>query len=636
MSNCICVFYRFNPTKSSTHTNPFSSSSDEKVKAKIIRIFSIWEQRDIYNDEFLADLRDLLNINPAKKQQPVTTESDDEQVTLVSSNIRACVRLEHETDRVLKVVATTAQPRLYDAEGIQSLKDRRHAEDVEQQLTNHAGHLDACIRALHAEMKARRVLISVLEQTDAFYHNQRGEVKVVANAYRNFHNRIKTMKRKVDELSTTLPSPLPSPDINAPSPEPDNDFGLVLDGKMDMDGSFLNESAMSNNGYLSNFSAQGKLPFNISDFESTASTSSAERAGYNPHRGTSSPGGRTSSSHRDHRQAIQVIGGCITKTGSSTSSGDTASTATSSSLLASQHQQRQQQRDPNSDFNIDDFFKSLLHEPHTQQQQQAPQPVPPVGSGSGGAQYTSMSSYTTMPQSLHIRDYGSGASSHSQQQQHQHGQQPAATYSQNSQHSSTSSTLGGTGAGATAAYSGDEYNPESWDNHQHHQQQQQQHDMSWSSSQTDASNASSYTHNHSGIVGSETAVSPNYNSHASSGRNYGNISGNSGDVDHRLLHLPAAAAAAGCMPQLSAISKEKSRVLDVDRRNLISLTGSPTPVQQKQSDVDSNNSTISSKSTLSSAAATTAATTAGSAASSSMWGSQNSVSYTVTNATRYN
>lgn len=34
------------------------------------------------------------------------------------------------------------------------------------------------------------------------------------------------MKKKLEELQTTLPSPIPSPDINAPSPEPDNDFVL--------------------------------------------------------------------------------------------------------------------------------------------------------------------------------------------------------------------------------------------------------------------------------------------------------------------------------------------------------------------------------------------------------------------------
>jgi hypothetical protein len=45
-------------------------------------------------------------------------------------------------------------------------------------------------------------------------------------AYKNFGSRVKTMKRKLDELVTSLPSPIPSPDINAPSPSPLDDIEL--------------------------------------------------------------------------------------------------------------------------------------------------------------------------------------------------------------------------------------------------------------------------------------------------------------------------------------------------------------------------------------------------------------------------
>lgn len=39
---------------------------------------------------------------------------------------------------------------------------------------------------------------------------------------------MKAVKKKMDEVSSTLPSPMPSPDINAPSPEPDDDrFNFV-------------------------------------------------------------------------------------------------------------------------------------------------------------------------------------------------------------------------------------------------------------------------------------------------------------------------------------------------------------------------------------------------------------------------
>lgn len=105
---------------------------------------------------------------------------------------------------------------------------------MEQEVNEARAKLEAYVKALSVEIKARSILIQVLDQSTAFYHNQRGEVKVVANAYRNFGNRIKQMKKKLEELTKTLPSPIPSPDINAPSPGPaDNEF--VLPGERDFD-----------------------------------------------------------------------------------------------------------------------------------------------------------------------------------------------------------------------------------------------------------------------------------------------------------------------------------------------------------------------------------------------------------------
>lgn len=40
---------------------------------------------------------------------------------------------------------------------------------------------------------------------------------------------MKALKRKLDELVTTLPSPIPSPDVNAPSPSPESDIELPED-----------------------------------------------------------------------------------------------------------------------------------------------------------------------------------------------------------------------------------------------------------------------------------------------------------------------------------------------------------------------------------------------------------------------
>lgn len=111
--------------------------------------------------------------------------------------------------------------------GVFVCSDRSQVEELEKDVIERRLKLEHYIKALSNEIKARTTLISVLDQADAFYHNQRGEVKVVATAYRNYGNSIKTMKRRLEDLSKTLPSPIPSPDINAPSPGPaDNDFIL--------------------------------------------------------------------------------------------------------------------------------------------------------------------------------------------------------------------------------------------------------------------------------------------------------------------------------------------------------------------------------------------------------------------------
>lgn len=108
-----------------------------------------------------------------------------------------------------------------------AISDRSQVEELEKEVNERRVKFEHYIKTLTNEIKARTALITVLDQADAFYHNQRGEVKVVATAYRNYGNSIKTMKRRLEELTKTLPSPIPSPDINAPSPGPaDNDFVL--------------------------------------------------------------------------------------------------------------------------------------------------------------------------------------------------------------------------------------------------------------------------------------------------------------------------------------------------------------------------------------------------------------------------
>lgn len=109
---------------------------DDKVRHKISRIFGIWEQREIYSEEFISDLNSLLSKNQSKKSSLASNSSgsspvnstpssknnppagvlddfDDElQLSTVVANIRSCVELENETNKNLKAAVKTPVPDL--------------------------------------------------------------------------------------------------------------------------------------------------------------------------------------------------------------------------------------------------------------------------------------------------------------------------------------------------------------------------------------------------------------------------------------------------------------------------------------------------------------------------------------------
>lgn len=54
---------------------------------------------------------------------------------------------------------------------------------------------------------------------------------VLFQAYKNFGNRIKTLKRKLEEFLPRCPSPVPSPDVDAPSPSSGSDIDIPDENK---------------------------------------------------------------------------------------------------------------------------------------------------------------------------------------------------------------------------------------------------------------------------------------------------------------------------------------------------------------------------------------------------------------------
>ncbi|KAJ0171891.1 hypothetical protein K1T71_012654 [Dendrolimus kikuchii] len=205
---------------------------DEKVRPKILRIFKIWEQRSVYDDEFLSDLTGLLSAGAIKKTDDDPLDFQPQQLV---NKIKQCAVLEADTDLKLRNIHEN-HLELSDAEALcANLKDRSHKEDVEKELNEGIACVERYTQSLQREIVAREALLALLATATQYYSTQRGEVKVVAFAYKKFGTRVRALKRKLDELIPTLPSAAPSPpqrDEDVPSPGPDEDLDLPLPGDL--------------------------------------------------------------------------------------------------------------------------------------------------------------------------------------------------------------------------------------------------------------------------------------------------------------------------------------------------------------------------------------------------------------------
>ncbi|XP_061384845.1 regulation of nuclear pre-mRNA domain-containing protein 2 isoform X2 [Danaus plexippus] len=198
---------------------------DEKVRPKILRIFKIWEQRSVYDDEFLSDLTGLLSAGAVKKTDDDPLDFQPQQLV---NKIKQCTVLEADTQVKLKCICNSPLE-LSDTDALCSnLKERSSKDDVEKELNEGIQCVERYTQALQREIVAREALLALLSSANQYYSTQRGEVKVVAYAYKNFGSRVRALKRKLDELLPTLPS-APSPptrDEDVPSPGPDEDLEL--------------------------------------------------------------------------------------------------------------------------------------------------------------------------------------------------------------------------------------------------------------------------------------------------------------------------------------------------------------------------------------------------------------------------
>uniref|UniRef100_A0A8C1SKF6 Regulation of nuclear pre-mRNA domain-containing protein 2 n=1 Tax=Cyprinus carpio TaxID=7962 RepID=A0A8C1SKF6_CYPCA len=207
-----------------------SATKDSKVNKAVLRILSIWEERSVYSEEFISQLRNGL----VQKEEPVKVSAPVNSKSALKSKIVAefvpSAFIEHLSkyrksmdDIELKEKQLAAmRVDVCSKEALKKLKDKAGGKRFSKDFEDGSAKLQEFVSFLDGEVKKGPPLIEALENADIFYEMQYKEVKIVAKAYETFANRVSHLKRKLDALKNMLPdpddSPIPSPIEDAPSP----------------------------------------------------------------------------------------------------------------------------------------------------------------------------------------------------------------------------------------------------------------------------------------------------------------------------------------------------------------------------------------------------------------------------------
>lgn len=199
---------------------------DNNIRNKVMRLFKIWSERGIYEENFLVDLSNVLN-RIHKNIQSVDVQ--EFQSSIMFSKIRRCKELEEDTDAKLNTLNKN-HISFTDVDKFRnSLKDREHGDELLYEIDGGAASCNAYISSLETEINERQSLIDYLEIAEEYYEREFQEAKIVVNAYKCFATRVRGVKRKLEEKIDSMPSPIPSPDENAPSPSPEPKDNLYND-----------------------------------------------------------------------------------------------------------------------------------------------------------------------------------------------------------------------------------------------------------------------------------------------------------------------------------------------------------------------------------------------------------------------
>ncbi|KAH8041388.1 hypothetical protein HPB51_014669 [Rhipicephalus microplus] len=219
---------------------------DERITKQVDRVFTIWAERSVFSSDFTKSLKEILHESKhssshhrsSSKREESSDESgkpknpEVERIILefkpekTIDKIKKIKKVEIETSTKLTNL-TSRNMDVSSSEVLRKFKDRTHGQQFQKDFDEATRCLEEYIKALEKEVAERNELIRMLEDAKVYYDSQNGEARIVASAYKNFGNRVKALKKKLEAKTKTLPSPVPSPTPDAPSPT-NSDDGLQL------------------------------------------------------------------------------------------------------------------------------------------------------------------------------------------------------------------------------------------------------------------------------------------------------------------------------------------------------------------------------------------------------------------------
>ncbi|XP_059206581.1 regulation of nuclear pre-mRNA domain-containing protein 2a [Centropristis striata] len=239
-----------------------NSEGDAKVMKSVERILSIWEERGVYSGTLITELRSSLVKEESPPETPVEQKTPVESKADLRSKVVAEFVPQALFDELAKYRKSMEELDLREkqlaamrvdicsSDALKRLKDKAGGKKFSKDFEEGSAQLQEFVKFYDKQVKTVPPLMEALSNADIFYEMQYKEVKIVANAYQTFANRVSHLKRKLDSLKANLPdlddSPIPSPSADAPSPTGSESpfHGLdMANPDPDLDGSAMDDEA---------------------------------------------------------------------------------------------------------------------------------------------------------------------------------------------------------------------------------------------------------------------------------------------------------------------------------------------------------------------------------------------------------